>query len=191
MQTRYPCVRVIWDFTYKHLRTVFDKTEEHLKPNTPRIGSRHIYALHGFVYAFKIWIKETFPNSSIVGFPIPDVGYFFEPGRKIVSYKWIFKKKIDMDGKLQTFKARLVVKGLTQTFRVHYDETFSPVAKIKSITIMLAIAAFYDYEVWQMDVKATFLNGKLIEDVYMSQLEGFVHSKYPDRVCILRNPFMD
>ena len=47
-------------------------------------------------------------------------------------------------------------------------------AKIKSIQIYLAIVVFHDYEVWQMDVKTTFLNGKLAEDIYMSQLEGFV-----------------
>ncbi|TLX70056.1 DDE-type integrase/transposase/recombinase [Labilibacter sediminis] len=107
------------------------------------------------------------------------------PGRKTVGCKWIFKKKMDMHGNVQTFKARLVAKGFTQTFGVDYDETFSPVAKIKSIRIMLAIAAFHDYEVWQMDVKTAFLNGKLAEDVYMSQPEGFVNAKFPNRVCKL------
>ncbi|KAI3780854.1 hypothetical protein L2E82_10847 [Cichorium intybus] len=62
------------------------------------------------------------------------------PGRKTVGYKWIFKKKTDIDGKVHTYKARLVAKGFTQTVGVDYDETFSPVAKIKSIRIMLAIA---------------------------------------------------
>ncbi|GKC28056.1 retrotransposon protein, putative, ty1-copia subclass, partial [Tanacetum coccineum] len=55
---------------------------------------------------------------------------------------------------------------------IDYEETFSPVAKIKSIRIMLAIAAFHDYEIWQMDVKTAFLNGKLTEDVFMAQPEG-------------------
>nr|KAJ0220425.1 hypothetical protein LSAT_V11C200057370 [Lactuca sativa] len=60
---------------------------------------------------------------------------------------------------------QLVAKGFTQTPRVDYDETFSPVDKIKSIRVMLAIAAFHDYETWQMDVKTPFLYGKLAEDV--------------------------
>jgi len=90
-----------------------------------------------------------------------------------------------MDGNVHTFKARLVAKGYTQTQGIDYDETFSPVAKIKSIRILLAIAAFHDYEVWQMDVKTAFLNGKLDEDVYMAQPEGFVDIKYPNRVCKL------
>ncbi|GJS20867.1 putative retrotransposon protein [Tanacetum coccineum] len=79
-----------------------------------------------------------------------------------------------MDGKVHTYKARLVAKGYTQTHMIDYKETFSPVAKIKSIRIMLAITAFQDYEIWQMDVKTAFLNGKLIEDVFMAQLEGSI-----------------
>ncbi|GKB09295.1 putative RNA-directed DNA polymerase [Tanacetum coccineum] len=107
-------------------------------------------------------------------------------GLKTVGCKWIFKKKTDMDGKVHTYKARLVAKGYTQTHRIDYEETFSPVAKIKSIRIMLAIAAFHDYEIWQMDVKTAFLNGKLTEDVFMAQPEGFENAKYPKRVCKLQ-----
>ena len=75
-----------------------------------------------------------------------------------------------MDGKVNVFKAQLVAKGFTQTHGVDYDETFSPVAMVKSIRILLAIASYYDYEIWQMDVKIAFLNGKLLEDVYMTLL---------------------
>ena len=107
------------------------------------------------------------------------------PGQRTVGCKWIFRKKTDMDGKAHTYKARLVAKGYTQTQGIDYDETFSPVAKIKSIRIMLAIAAFHDYEIWQMDVKTAFLNGKLSEDVYMAQPEGFENAKHPKRVCKL------
>ncbi|GJV02452.1 putative RNA-directed DNA polymerase [Tanacetum coccineum] len=107
-------------------------------------------------------------------------------GLKTVGCKWIFKKKTDMDGKVHTYKARLVAKGYTQTHGIDYEETFSPVAKIKSIRIMLAIAAFHDYEIWQMDVKTAFLNGKLTEDVFMAQPEGFENAKYPKRVCKLQ-----
>ena len=95
------------------------------------------------------------------------------PGRKTVGCKWIFKKKTNIDGKVHTYKARLVSNGFIQTPGVDYDETFLPVAKIKSIRIMLAIAAFHYYEIWKMNVKTTFLDGSLVEDVYMSQLEGF------------------
>ena len=91
-----------------------------------------------------------------------------------IGCKWIFKKKIGVDGKVETYKARLVAKGYRQRQGVDYDETFSPVAMLKSIRILLAIAAHYDYEIWQMDVKTAFLNGNLEEEVYMMQPEGFV-----------------
>ncbi|KAJ9547195.1 hypothetical protein OSB04_019738 [Centaurea solstitialis] len=107
------------------------------------------------------------------------------PDRKTIGHKWIFKKKTDMEGNVHTFKARLVAKGYTQTQWVNYDETFSLVAMIKSIRIMLAIAAFYDYEEWQMDVKIAFLYRKLLEDMYMTQSEGFLDIKHPNRVCKL------
>ncbi|GKF80840.1 retrotransposon protein, putative, ty1-copia subclass [Tanacetum coccineum] len=58
-----------------------------------------------------------------------------------------------MDGTVHTLKAHLVAKGYTQTYRVDYEETFSPVVDIRAIRILIAIAAFYDYEIWQMDVK--------------------------------------
>jgi hypothetical protein len=79
-----------------------------------------------------------------------------------------------MDGNVHVYKARLVVKGFRQVQGIDYDETFSPVAMLKSIWIILAIVAYFDYEIWQMDVKTAFLNGNLEEDMYMIQPEGFV-----------------
>jgi hypothetical protein len=70
------------------------------------------------------------------------------------------------------YKALLVAKGFRQVQGVDYDETFSPVAMLESIRIILAIAAYFDYEIWQMDVKTTFLNENPTEDVYMTQPEG-------------------
>nr|GEV43434.1 hypothetical protein [Tanacetum cinerariifolium] len=78
----------------------------------------------------------------------------------------------DMDGAVSIFKARLVAKGFTQTYKVDYEETFSPVADIRAIRILIAIAAYYDYEIWQMDVKTAFLNGHHSEEVYKEQHEN-------------------
>ena len=63
-------------------------------------------------------------------------------GLKTIGCKWVFKKKTNMDGNVHTFKARLVAKGFKQTHGVDYDETFSPAAMLKSIIILLAIAAY-------------------------------------------------
>nr|GEZ14422.1 retrotransposon protein, putative, Ty1-copia subclass [Tanacetum cinerariifolium] len=71
-------------------------------------------------------------------------------------------------------------KGLHSNLRVDYEETFSPVADIRAIRILIAIAAYYDYEIWKIDVKTAFLNGHLSEEVYMEQPEGFVNLKYPN-----------
>ncbi|GJX38644.1 retrotransposon protein, putative, ty1-copia subclass [Tanacetum coccineum] len=91
-----------------------------------------------------------------------------------------------MDGVVHTYKARLVAKGFTQTYGVDYEETFSHVAYIRAIRILIAIVAFYDYEIWQMDVKTAFLNGHLSEEVYMVQPEGFVNPKYANQVCKIK-----
>ncbi|GJV71851.1 retrotransposon protein, putative, ty1-copia subclass [Tanacetum coccineum] len=88
---------------------------------------------------------------------------------RTVGCKWLFMKKTDMDGNVHTFKARLVAKGLRRT------------KHIRAIRILLAIAAFYDYEIWQMDVKTDFLNSHLSEDVYMVQSKGFVDPKHPNK----------
>ncbi|GJR85589.1 retrotransposon protein, putative, ty1-copia subclass [Tanacetum coccineum] len=108
------------------------------------------------------------------------------PNARTVGSKWLFKKKTNMDGAVYVFKARLVAKGFTQTYGVDYEETFSPVADIRAIRILIAIATYYDYEIWQMDVKTDFLNGHLSKEVYMEQLEGFVDPKYLDHVCKLK-----
>ncbi|GJT70533.1 retrotransposon protein, putative, ty1-copia subclass [Tanacetum coccineum] len=108
------------------------------------------------------------------------------PGYKTVGSKWIFKKKTDMDGIVHTYKARLVAKGYTQLYGVDYEETFSPIANIRAIRILISIAAYYDYEIWKMDVKTTFLNGYLDEDIYMVQPEGFVDPNHPRKVCKLQ-----
>ena len=107
-------------------------------------------------------------------------------GVKLIGSKWIFKLKTDKDENVSVYKARLVAKGFRQIHGIDYDETFSPVVMVRSIRIILGIAAYYDYEIWQMDVKTAFLNGFLEEDVYMTQPEGFEDPNDDGKVCKLK-----
>ena len=107
------------------------------------------------------------------------------PGAKPVGCKWLYKRKLDADGNVATYKARLVAKGYTQRPGIDFEDTFSPVAMPKSIRILLAIAAYHDYEIWQMDVKTAFLNGNIKEEIYMEQPMGFISSGSADKVCRL------
>ena len=90
----------------------------------------------GSMYENKVWTLVDFPDD-----------------RYAIENKWIFKKKTGADGNVTVQKARLVAKGFQQVQGVYYNETFSPVAMLKSVRIMLAIAAFFNYEIWQMDVR--------------------------------------
>ncbi|XXG47300.1 hypothetical protein AAC387_Pa02g1966 [Persea americana] len=97
------------------------------------------------------------------------------PGNiKPIRCKWVYKRKRGPDGRVETFKARFVVKWYTQKEGIDYKETFVLVAMLKSIRILLSIAAHLEYEIWQMDVKMAFLNGHLEEDIYIMQPDGFV-----------------
>ena len=121
----------------------------------------------GSMYENKVWTLVDLPDD-----------------RQAIENKWIFKKKTDADGNVTVYKARLVAKGFRQVQGIDYDETFSPVAMLKSVLIMLAVAAFY--EIWQMDIKTTFLNGFIKEELYMMQPEGFVNPKGANKVCKLQ-----
>ncbi|KAL4020807.1 hypothetical protein IC575_019594 [Cucumis melo] len=105
---------------------------------------------------------------------------------KLIGCKWIYKRKRDQAGKVQTFKARLVGKGYIEKEGVNYKETFSPVVMLKSIRILLSIPTFYDYEICQMDVKTAFLNGNLEESIYMVQPEGFIQKGQEQKVYKLQ-----
>ena len=73
-----------------------------------------------------------------------------------------------MDGNVHMFESRLVTKGYTQNQSIDYKKNLSPIARIKSIRILLFIVAFCDYEVWKIDLKVIFLNKKIIDDIYMA-----------------------
>ncbi|KAI3718757.1 hypothetical protein L6452_19640 [Arctium lappa] len=106
-------------------------------------------------------------------------------GKSVIGTKWIFKNKKDKDGIVVRNKARLVAKGYRQEEGIDYDETFAPVARLEAIRMFLAFAAYRNFTVYQMDVKTAFLNGKLKEEVYVSQPEGFFDKDRPYYVYFL------
>nr|AAV85747.1 Integrase core domain, putative [Oryza sativa Japonica Group]AAX92956.1 retrotransposon protein, putative, Ty1-copia sub-class [Oryza sativa Japonica Group]ABA92827.2 retrotransposon protein, putative, Ty1-copia subclass [Oryza sativa Japonica Group] len=167
------------------------------------------------VYVKRLQSDKLTPKSDkcfFVGYPKETKGYYFynqEEGKVFVARHGVFlekefisrkdigsmlwkhrfredpKKKTDVDGNVHIYKARLVAKGFRQIQGVDYDETFSPVAMLKFIWIVLAIAAYFDYEIWQMYVKTAFLNGNLDEDVYMTQPKGFDDPQSAKKICKL------
>nr|GEW54953.1 zinc finger, CCHC-type [Tanacetum cinerariifolium] len=107
------------------------------------------------------------------------------PGCKPLGCKWIFKRKMKVDGTVAKFKARLVIQGFRQKEGIDYFDTYAPVARITTIRLLLSLAAIHNLVVYQMDVKTSFLNGYLEEEVYMKQPEGFVMPSNEHKVCKL------
>ncbi|GJX97853.1 zinc finger, CCHC-type containing protein [Tanacetum coccineum] len=99
--------------------------------------------------------------------------------------KWIFKRKMKVDGTIDKFKARLVIQGFRQKEGIDYFDTYAPVAHITTIRLLLTLAAIHNLVIHQMDVKTTFLNGDLDKEVYMKQPEGFVMPGNEHKVCKL------
>ncbi|GJU78658.1 retrovirus-related pol polyprotein from transposon TNT 1-94 [Tanacetum coccineum] len=105
----------------------------------------------------------------------------------IIALKWIYKVKVDEYGDVLKKKARLVSKGYRQEEGIDFEESFAPVARIEAIRIFIVNATSKNITIYQMDVKTTFLNGELKEEVYVSQLEGFVDPDHQTHVYHLKN----
>ena len=89
------------------------------------------------------------------------------------------------DGTIDKYKARLVVKGFRQKEGLDYFDTYSPVTRITSIRLLIALAAVYDLQIHQIDVKTAFLNGELEEKIYMEQPKRFIVPGQENKVCRL------
>ena len=83
----------------------------------------------------------------------------------VVTSKWIYKIKHVADGSIEKYKARFVAHGFSQKEGIDYDETFAPVARYTTIRMVISLAAVLGWKLHQMDVKTTFLNGKVEEEV--------------------------
>jgi hypothetical protein len=88
-------------------------------------------------------------------------------GKLMVTSKWLYKLKHAADGSIEKYKACFVARGFSQVEGVDYDETFVPVAQYTSIRVVISIAVEMGWKIHQMDVKTTFLNGLIKEEVYI------------------------
>jgi hypothetical protein len=95
-------------------------------------------------------------------------------GHKPIGLKWVYKLKKNAEGEVVKHKARLVAKGYVQKEGIDFEEVFAPVARLDTVRLPLAMAANWGWQAHHLDVKTTFLNGDLTEDVYVTQPKGYV-----------------
>ncbi|KAI5336252.1 hypothetical protein L3X38_015519 [Prunus dulcis] len=106
--------------------------------------------------------------------------------KPVIGVKWVCKTKLNLDGSIQKHKVRLVVKGYAQKPGIDFNETFAPVARLDTITTLIALTAQKRWKLYELDVKSAFLNGMLKEEVYVDQPDGFVATNYEDKVYKLK-----
>ncbi|GJW55805.1 retrovirus-related pol polyprotein from transposon TNT 1-94 [Tanacetum coccineum] len=95
-------------------------------------------------------------------------------GKNIIAVKWIWKNKTDAENTVVRNKSRLVAKGYGQEDGIDFEESFAPVARLEAVRIFVAYAAHENFPIYQMDVKTTFLNGPLKDEVFVCQPDGFM-----------------
>jgi hypothetical protein len=133
------------------------------------------YSFVSFIEPFRVEELNNFKRNEVWSL-VP------RPKQNVVGTKWVFRNKQDEQGVVTRNKARLVAKGYAQVAGLDFEETFAPVARLKSIHILLAYAAHHLFKLLQMDVKSAFLNGPIKEEIYVEQLPGFEDDRYPDHV---------
>jgi hypothetical protein len=104
---------------------------------------------------------------------------------KPVGCKWVFKKKLRADGSIEKYKARFVEKGHAQRKGEYFFHTYSLLATLTTIRVLLSLASSHGLLSHQMDVKMGFLNGELDKEIYMEQPDGFVREGQERKVCKL------
>ena len=107
-------------------------------------------------------------------------------GQRTICVKWVHEIKHTADGRIECYKARLVAKGHKQKYGINYEEVIAPVARLDTVRMLISLAAHYSWKIYQLDVKSTFLNGILEEEVYLEQPEGFVVEGEEEKVYLLK-----
>ncbi|XP_009800411.2 uncharacterized mitochondrial protein AtMg00820-like [Nicotiana sylvestris] len=100
--------------------------------------------------------------------------------RSVISTKWVFRNELNEDGTITRNKTRLVVQGHSQEEGIDYDETFTPVARLEAIRLIIAFSAYMEFTLHQMDVKNAVLNGYLKEQMFVKQPPSFEIKECPN-----------
>jgi hypothetical protein len=123
-------------------------------------------------------------HEELENFEINQVWTLVEPPHdvNVIGTKWVFKNKQGEDSEVVRNKAHLVAQGFSQVKGLDFRKTFTLVARLETIRILLAFAVSKGFKLYQIDVKSAFLNGVIQEEVYVRQPPGFENSMYPNRV---------
>ena len=113
-------------------------------------------------------------------------GVILSASKSFVGCRWVYIVKMGSDGRVNRLKACLVVKGYTQIYGSNYYDTFSPVAKLAFVRLLLSMTAMRSWSLYQLDIKNVFLHGDLANEIYMEQAPGFVVLGESSLECSLR-----
>jgi hypothetical protein len=111
--------------------------------------------------------------------------------KSVVSSKWIYKIKHAADGSVEKFKARFVARGFTQKEEIDYEDNFSPVARYTSIRAIISLASVLGWKLHPINVKTTFFNGEIEQEVFVEQPDCFILHNQVTHVCKLRKALYD
>lgn len=107
-------------------------------------------------------------------------------GKPVVGSRWVYKVEHGVHGSVDKYKVKFVAKGFSQVEGIDYKEMFSLVAQYSSIIMILALAAEMGWNIHQMDMMTSFLNGMVEEEIYMEQPKGFETLNKDNQVCLLK-----
>jgi hypothetical protein len=190
---------------FDHAEHTLESIHEEIDSEAPR-RSKWPRTAKSFGDDFTIYLVDDTPKTITEAFASPDaddwkeaVGSEMESilsnetselvdrpyGCEPMGCKWVFKKKLRPDDTIDKYKARLVSKGYTQKEGEDFFDTYSLVARLNTIHVLLSLAASHGLLIHQIDIKKTFLNGELEEEIYMPQPDGFIVKGQVDKVCKL------